>query len=96
VLIAMRPGQEMKVELDEVFPGDAGLHHEEPVPRYVFIFHERLSRASAYELNMCVHVDRKKRSPSIKVCCYSHVADAMNSVCFEGAGSSISTQTGLC
>jgi hypothetical protein len=50
----------MKVELDEVFPGDAGLHHEEPVPRYVFIFHERLSRASAYELNMCVHVDRKK------------------------------------
>jgi hypothetical protein len=55
VLIQLKSGQKVKVELDEQFPGDARLQHEEPLPRYVFTFHEKMLNSTEFELEKYAH-----------------------------------------
>jgi hypothetical protein len=54
VLIQLDNKKKVKRELDEMYPGDAGVYHEIPLPTHVFIFHEHVMNSTRAELEMLV------------------------------------------
>jgi hypothetical protein len=54
VLIQLDNKKRVKIELDEMYPGDAGVYHDKPLPTHVFIFHEHLMTSTPAELEMLV------------------------------------------